>query len=62
MEVTRVGIAAHGSHQVVEVGQRVPRDVRAPGTTLGVGTTIEGDVDQHVRVEQHQRYFRASAS
>ena len=71
-EVSSVGIPTLGSHDVVEVRQSVPRDERATLTMLDpleelggrsrMRTPIESEVDQDIRVQQHQRYLRASAS
>ena len=70
-EVACVRIPASGRHEVVEVRQGVPRDERAAHTALypikelgrwsRMRVAIEGDVDQHVRVEQDHKYLRDSA-
>ena len=71
-EVTSAAISALRSHQVVEVRQAVPRHEDTTGRLLDpleefgrrsrMGPPIEGDVDQDVGVQQHQRYLRASAA
>ena len=65
--------ATRRSYDVIEVRDGVPSDVRALCAVLnpvqelrsraGVRTPVEGDVDEHVGVQEyHWRYFSASAS
>lgn len=71
-EVTRAGSIERGPHQVVEVGDGVPRDERRGaavlepvddlGGGLGVGASIECEIDEYVGVDQDQRYFSFRAA
>ena len=64
--------AARRRDEAVEVRQGVPRDERTLrarlqaieqfGSRAGERLTVERHIDQYVRVDQDQRYFRANAS
>ena len=64
--------AARRRDEIVEIRQGVPRDERALrtclqaieqlGSRVGKRLAVERDIDQYVRVDQDQRYFRANAS